>query len=105
MEKRLERHGIRTPMHSTKVEYLGTDPNSAICIGREIKDSYFNHLFSANFSITCQKPSLPIPETPTYFVFLTKSWEKQLVHLSTSFVKCQCGSGVKSAIRDDCSMD
>ena len=41
-------------------------PNSAICIRREIKDCYFNHLFSANFPITCQKPSLPIPETPTY---------------------------------------
>ena len=41
--------------------------NSAIRIEWEIKDTYFNHLFSANFSITCQKkPSLPIPETPTY---------------------------------------
>ena len=66
-------------------------------------------------STTCSQPIFPLPAKnlhnlspkplPIYFFFLTKSWEKQLVHLSTSIVKCRCGSGVKSAVKDDCGGD
>ena len=59
-------------------------------------------------SIICFQQIFPLPpknllylsltHLPIYIIFLTKSWEKQLVHLSTNFVKCRCSSRVKSAV-------
>ena len=62
--------------------------------------SNFNHLFPANFPIASQKRFLPIPDTPVFFVFLTKLGETPS---PSRFRLCDCGlaSGLKSVARDN----